>query len=94
MCHRQRDWSRASSGTAESGRATEFTDERDEERAPWTARARDRLVALVSTGEEGVESVPEEPTVNPATARSEVAEDAEESTTEDEREEELIPADD
>lgn len=55
MCHRRGEWSRTSS------RAPETKDERErEEAAGWTARARERLAALVPTDRGG------EPPARPA----------------------------
>ena len=88
MCHRRTDWSRTSS------RASESNDEREEERAPWTARAKDRLATFVAPEEEKIEEPPEKPMVETETTGSKPSGDAEEPETEDEREEEPIPADD
>jgi len=98
MCHRRTDWSRTSNRA--SVPADEDETERDDrgraDRSPWPARARERLAALVPTGAWPAGETPEpfadegsvterEPTTEPESDPSE---------SDDEREEEPIPADD
>lgn len=100
MCHRRDDWSRTSSTVSEP------EEERDEERAWWPSRAKERLVTFVSMGEDETtdetpepdHETPERPAVetDPETpsvdpTESEVNEDTDE--TEDEREEPILADD-
>jgi hypothetical protein len=101
MCHKRGEWSRTSS------RVSESEAERDEEKAWWPSRAKERLVTFVSAGggettDETPESDrerPEIPAVDPEPetpsadpTESELEDEADDPETE--REEDPIPADD
>lgn len=93
MCHRRGDWSRTSSKASEP-------EEQPEEKHAWLpSRAKDLLVTYVSGGAtESTDETPEHPAVEADSetptaepTESEVSDEIEES--EDEREEDPIPAD-